>query len=591
MTDDIYYNKKKLRRLAVALVLAVTVLLSACGQQQMSHVDPTEPVEPTEHVGPTEPVGPTELVSPTEPVGPTELISPTGKPDEPDEQEVFISDKQNFSFEYDGMYSCEWNDDTGAVIYTEYSGSIPYLLVYRNVGNTEGFDPEASMAEVTEQLQAQYGDRFISAGEYREYLVGEKELQGILYTYSLVDGTVIELLRLIEVFPDSLMQYTCKYIQGSSTATIKAMEQAVLTLTIDNGNEKPDAEKSETLPTDLKDISAKPAAPVISGTALYNDGRFSIELPKGWKIATVGEYAEFSFYAYDSNKPERKIFFFCKLEPFQKSEAAKTERQQLAAMVGANDPYGYNVMAAMPTLYPATGMQFLKIYPEIITVVRAYPQWCLQYNFPDLNSMKVLETYASDIPCAPTCLDNSIMRITFTSDNSIECQGLVAAQVTDKISTLNPMTGTDLGFHCVYNFMGITAPTDEFAEIQQTLQKCLSSFTFTQEYQNEAINAIENQTDAIIAQAKSMQAAYDSYNAAWSARQTSYDIISQKNSDATLGYDRLYDPDTGEIYRAEYGFYDSYNANREQYSNSNLQMIDGSTESYYLNGVDYYINK
>jgi len=114
---------------------------------------------------------------------------------------------------------------------------------------------------------------------------------------------------------------------------------------------------------------------------------------------------------------------------------------------------------------------------------------------------------------------------------------------------------------------------------------------FTDSYVNEAQNYIKETAEGYMAANAALQATYDSYNAAWSARQTSYDIISQKNSDATLGYDRLYDPDTGEIYRAELGFYDDYDINRDQYSNPNLQIIDGNTESYYLDGVDYYISK
>lgn len=33
-------------------------------------------------------------------------------------------------------------------------------------------------------------------------------------------------------------------------------------------------------------------------------------------------------------------------------------------------------------------------------------------------------------------------------------------------------------------------------------------------------------------------------------RQNSYDIISQKQSDATLGYEHVYDTETNEIYKA-----------------------------------------
>jgi len=115
----------------------------------------------------------------------------------------------------------------------------------------------------------------------------------------------------------------------------------------------------------LQSINAKAAAPIISGTKTYSNNKFSLELPDGWQIATVDEYATFSFYAYDPAKQERKIFFFCKLEPFHKTDAAKTEHQQLAAIVGPNDPYGYHAFSVMPTLSPATGAQmyFRSEYP------------------------------------------------------------------------------------------------------------------------------------------------------------------------------------------------------------------------------------
>lgn len=339
------------------------------------------------------------------------------------------------------------------------------------------------------------------------------------------------------------------------------------------------------------DFHAETAVPIISGTSLYDGGGFSLELPVGWQILTSGEYTDFSFYAFDPQVPERRIFFFCKLEPFLKSFEAKTEREALASMVPENDPYGYHLFAAMPVLYPATASRFLEVYNDMLAVAEQYSAQCIPHNYPDMNNITVLETFAGDMPCAPTCLDNSIVRATFTSDGGTECQGLIAAQVTDKIGVPNPSTGTDLGFHCVYDFMGVAAPSAEFAELEDTLLRCLSSFTFTQEYLNETRAAVQNETDAILAQGREMQAAYDSYNAAWSARQTTYDIISQKNSDAALGYDRLYDPDTGEVYRAETGFYDSYDLNREKYKEPDLQIVDDSTEDYYLHGVDYYIYK
>ena len=50
----------------------------------------------------------------------------------------------------------------------------------------------------------------------------------------------------------------------------------------------------------------------------------------------------------------------------------------------------------------------------------------------------------------------------------------------------------------------------------------------------------------------------------WNKRSNSYDIISQKQSDATLGYERVYDTETNEVYKAYNGFTDVYQGNRYQ---------------------------
>ena len=67
----------------------------------------------------------------------------------------------------------------------------------------------------------------------------------------------------------------------------------------------------------------------------------------------------------------------------------------------------------------------------------------------------------------------------------------------------------------------------------------------------------------------------------WENRNTSQDIISQKQSDATLGYERVYDTDTGEIYKAYNGFTDDYTGDRYQ----------AVTDDMYGKSVDGYIEK
>lgn len=48
----------------------------------------------------------------------------------------------------------------------------------------------------------------------------------------------------------------------------------------------------------------------------------------------------------------------------------------------------------------------------------------------------------------------------------------------------------------------------------------------------------------------------------WETRSKSQDIMSQKQSDATLGYERVYDTETNEIYKATNGFTDVYDGER-----------------------------
>ena len=69
----------------------------------------------------------------------------------------------------------------------------------------------------------------------------------------------------------------------------------------------------------------------------------------------------------------------------------------------------------------------------------------------------------------------------------------------------------------------------------------------------------------------------DSYN----RRNATYDVLSQKRSDATLGYERVQDTETGEYYRAENGFTDWYKGTRYR---------PAPEKAAYLTPVSGYIN-
>ena len=119
-----------------------------------------------------------------------------------------------------------------------------------------------------------------------------------------------------------------------------------------------------------------------------------------------------------------------------------------------------------------------------------------------------------------------------------------------------------MGYYMIYDITAITSKKDEFIDYQEILLKCANSIEFTDSYVKKTIDDSNAQTQQSLQINAQIQASFDSYMSAWENRSKTYDIMSQKQSDATLGYERVYDTDTGEIYKAYNGFTDDYSGNR-----------------------------
>ncbi len=494
--------------------------------------------------------------------------------------------EQGFSTRCNVDFGTQFVEGDGLYVYTEYYDSIPYVLIFRS--ESRGLDLRRYFSEeFTPYMQASYGDDLVGVTEYGSYEVAGREMVGADYTYRL-NGYVIHFLRVADFWDGCPVFFGAKYVQGDDAATLAALEALVANFRTDAGGDAVPAPQSggearqPASAQDMGDYRVTAREAIVSGTAKYDDGRFSVTLPEGWQVRTTGEFMTFGFRASDPAAPERSLFLFMKLEPFLKSRAAKQFYRK----------YNYAPTCDAPVMEAPTLDAFLAAEPEVIDFCQAYYASGLSLDpavFPELYGVRVQEKWNSSIPCPSTCRDNAVARIAFTTQAGAPCEGLVTAQPTDMGSYI--AEGIDTWFYTAYLFMGVTAPQGELAELEPVLTQCLASFDFAPQYVKTALDVSEQEKNALLSVASSMQAAMDSYNDAWSARQTSYDISAQKASDAILGYDRLYDPDTGETYRAELGFYDSYDLNRSGFANPNLQRVDDGAEQYYLSGVDYYITK
>ena len=127
----------------------------------------------------------------------------------------------------------------------------------------------------------------------------------------------------------------------------------------------------------------------------------------------------------------------------------------------------------------------------------------------------------------------------------------------------------------------MATPDAEFNNWQSILDYCISTITFSDNF----ISGFNGQEATLMSTIQANQQVYDSISYmimdSWEKRNNSYDIISQKQSDATLGYERVYDTETGEIYKAYNGFSDDYKGNRYQ----------SVTDDMYTQSISGYIEK
>ena len=142
----------------------------------------------------------------------------------------------------------------------------------------------------------------------------------------------------------------------------------------------------------------------------------------------------------------------------------------------------------------------------------------------------------------------------------------------------NYMNGIDTTYYMVYNIMSITSEKDKFIDYKDLLLESINSIEFTDTYVKKTIDDGNAQTKQALELNRQIQQAFDSYMSAWENRSKTYDIMSQKQSDATLGYERVYDTDTGEIYKAYNGFTDDYDG--EKYKTISEEMYTEKTSGY-----------
>ena len=312
---------------------------------------------------------------------------------------------------------------------------------------------------------------------------------------------------------------------------------------VDSDSTKPGQTESDTK-TDKpeKGVKITPTAAKSVETEKYETADFSITIPKGWQVKTGGANMTFSVVAYDPDEPRNIIFYRLKLEPLLHTQEGKKLWQD----VYKTKP-NYVDFANAPVLENPTTEGLFKVLVPDFTVTDRCP------------ASSAYGTLA---------LGDEILRATFT-DSGGPVEGLFTASIVDFGSV--PMWDgildwnfkqVDAGYYMAYNIAMVTAAKDSFLDWSELLLKCINTLQFSDSFVAATIKASDDQVKQSQQISQNFNETMDGIMSSWENRNKSYDIMSQKQSDATLGYERVYDTETNEIYKATNGFTDVYDGKR-----------------------------
>jgi len=313
-------------------------------------------------------------------------------------------------------------------------------------------------------------------------------------------------------------------------------------------------------------VTEKPSVPRVKQTHKVSlklerfDGNFfSINKPKGWRVITAGACSEFVFLIRDPSEPLRQIFYFGEVGPVYMSEQQKQLDYQYVNMGGYSIAW-----IEMPVVSPLTPSNFLTQFHLIAQtqVAQRFVPQC-----PKLENLQII----SAVPQQSLISGGSteLIRALFTEGGNLG-EGLFLVTV----APFMPFTGGPGGDNA-YGLLitGITAPKREFRDIESILVKSVKSFTVSQSYVNNCLRQQASTYAGILKAGKTLSEASDIIMQGWENRNKVHDIIAEKRSDAISGKERVYNPDTGEVYEFENGFYDNYKLNQNRYEMNNLQPL------------------
>ena len=441
--------------------------------------------------------------------------------------------------------------------------NIPYVLVYRYR------DAKFTAKEYFEKsgikfYKDTYGDNLISHGEVEEFDAElsdgtKKTFYGCLFTYT-ANGSRLCAYRLVGQFGNDLVYFTAKYVESDDDMMEDAMETLEIAAIYFTDTEGSVASKPEPTDTPKPTGSANPAGnfTIVESAASrvryekYDNGLFTAEIPKGWVVEThdKSDYIHYTFQIYDPKNPNLRIVYNMQTSDYWATKADYDFYHNL---------YPTSILCQNPWLEEQSTMGILPAFFK--TVIDGN-----YFTFRRLTGFEKIESLGRDP------FGGEIIHATALDPDGKKVEGVFGCS----FQILNLYY---VNFANVYGMVMLTAPEGELSNWIGVLEHVYGSIEYSQYYQTELNKQLIASGQATREIAKICSQTTDIVISGWESRQAAYDRISQKQSDATLGYERVYDTEKNTIYRAPLDFFDNYSGDRYK----------AVTDNQYLLPIDGYI--
>lgn len=371
----------------------------------------------------------------------------------------------------------------------------------------------------------------------------------------------------------SLLVITIIASLAATTTLLTGCDSKKVTTSYSNESEtNSTASTPETKKEVQKDITSEKYNVQLNLEKFTLPGVFTLNKPRGWSVYKAGDYNTIAFLTRDESEPLRQAFMFGEIGIFY----VDANQKQIETNYQNNN--GYKVpWIDMPVVSPYNGTNFFNNFYSIMNS-QIGRNFLGSAGMPIPSGFQQIEVISEETltPLFPG-MTTSLIRATLTNNGKV-AQGMFT------LSTYRDAYGHGSS----YLVSGITAPVNEFISIKDVLLSTLKSFKMEDSYVQSGINVINENGERFRQISKTISETSDIITKGWYQRNKSYDVMSAKKSDQIMDVERVYDPDSGEVYEVENGFYDYYQTHQDQYNKQNLQPLPDS--NYELWGKAPIIN-